>query len=308
MCIRDRSGVEAAAAIRLLKDLALVKVRVAVLSDSEEGAHCMKVLANAYAIEAVSLEDQHQLIPVILPAHCSAPREGRWTGEEASWTAVVVLGNQPLDSATPTVDCVQRVLHAVGLYKQLAQDPSRAVRVICTGGTRTTVKAGRAFPEARMMALIAMAEGVPATSILLEDAALSTAENAELTARLLVDEGFETAQMRERRQRASLAKGKGRRGVKGKGKWLPARPVCGGAARRRLLSEVVVVSNSKHIEWALPMFTQVEMLRGATGSGVDVDPALLEAQVELFLESDPCYGVRMRLQNIRDRVPGVDAM
>ncbi len=90
-------------------------------------------------------------------------------------TVLVVLGNEPLDDSTPTVDMVARVNRAVAFAKQ---HPSTLL--IFTGGPT----AG-STTEARMMADLAIAQGVSTESIRLEESAGSTHANARLTAKMV---------------------------------------------------------------------------------------------------------------------------
>ena len=71
--------------------------------------------------------------------------------------AIVVLGNQPIDGSTLTVDCVKRVHHAIELYRDRQQKNEEAISVGCvlvlTGGDGTTT-GQRCMTEASMMAQI----------------------------------------------------------------------------------------------------------------------------------------------------------
>ncbi len=89
--------------------------------------------------------------------------------------AAVVLGNEPLDGSTPTIDLVRRALKGVEHY---AQNPGTLL--VFTGGPT----AG-GLSEARMMALVAASRGVPESGFRLEENAGSTRQNAELTAKML---------------------------------------------------------------------------------------------------------------------------
>ena len=85
---------------------------------------------------------------------------------------LIVLGNEPLDEHTLTIDTVARVKKAVEFYKE-----HPGTLFIFTGG-KTAGKAS----EAQMMADIARPLGVLNDSILLEEKARSTDENAKFTA------------------------------------------------------------------------------------------------------------------------------
>jgi uncharacterized SAM-binding protein YcdF (DUF218 family) len=90
---------------------------------------------------------------------------------------LVVLGNEPLDDNTPTVDMGARVNKAIAFAKE---HPGSVL--LFTGGPT----AGRTT-EARMMADLAIAQGVATNSIRLEEKARSTQENARLTARIVTE-------------------------------------------------------------------------------------------------------------------------
>ena len=88
---------------------------------------------------------------------------------------VIVLGNEPLDETTPTVDMVTRVKKAVDFHKAMPNS-----LIVFTGGKTV----GR-VSEAHMMANIAFTGGVSSNSICLEEKSRTTKENAKFTARLL---------------------------------------------------------------------------------------------------------------------------
>jgi uncharacterized SAM-binding protein YcdF (DUF218 family) len=84
-------------------------------------------------------------------------------------TAVIVLGDRPLDDTTPTVDMVYRVLKGV----ELANKFPKAVVFMSGGATKGPT------PEAKMMGLIAWSRGVDPSMIILEDKSQTTAQNAQ---------------------------------------------------------------------------------------------------------------------------------
>jgi len=86
---------------------------------------------------------------------------------------IVVLGNMPLDEATPTIDTVYRVFKAIEVYND---HPNSLI--IMTGG-RTVGP----ISEAEMMGLIAWSRGVDSKKIYLEEEARTTQENAKFTAK-----------------------------------------------------------------------------------------------------------------------------
>jgi uncharacterized SAM-binding protein YcdF (DUF218 family) len=90
-------------------------------------------------------------------------------------TILIVLGNEPLDEHTPTVDMMARVRKAVEFHK--ANPDSLLVFTVGTTAGRVS--------EARMMANIALASGISTNSMRLEESAESTSENASLTANII---------------------------------------------------------------------------------------------------------------------------
>ena len=96
-------------------------------------------------------------------------------------SVLVVLGNEPLDDQTPTIDTMGRVKKAVDYYQQ---NPISTL-LIFTGGPT----AGKTT-EAMMMSQYAQALGVKEKDIRLEEKARSTKQNALLSARLLIREGI----------------------------------------------------------------------------------------------------------------------
>ncbi|MEI6971987.1 MAG: YdcF family protein [bacterium] len=90
---------------------------------------------------------------------------------------IVVLGNEPLDDNTPTVDMVARVNRAVTVQRE-----QPGALLLFTGGPTSGT-----ITEARMMADLAITMGVSTNSILLEERARSTRENALLTAGVIRD-------------------------------------------------------------------------------------------------------------------------
>ncbi|MHC4662217.1 MAG: YdcF family protein [Planctomycetota bacterium] len=87
----------------------------------------------------------------------------------------IVLGNEPLDGSTPTVDHIKRTLKAVEFFKN---NPGSFL--VFTGGPT----AG-GISEAGMMALIALSRGVPRAGFRLEEKARTTGENARLSAKII---------------------------------------------------------------------------------------------------------------------------
>jgi uncharacterized SAM-binding protein YcdF (DUF218 family) len=90
-------------------------------------------------------------------------------------TVLVVLGNEPLDDSTPTVDTIARVEKAVQYLNRYPESV-----LIFTGGPTAGTNT-----EARMMVDLALNLGVATNAIILEEAARSTRENALFTAKLV---------------------------------------------------------------------------------------------------------------------------
>jgi len=101
-------------------------------------------------------------------------------GSNVATVAIVVLGNQPLDDSTPTVDMIRRVLKGVEVAKQ-----SPGALLLLTGG-----KTVGNISEAEMMALIALSRGMRPESVVLEEAARGTDQNARLCAEILSKRRF----------------------------------------------------------------------------------------------------------------------
>lgn len=90
---------------------------------------------------------------------------------------VIVLGNEPLDEATPTVEMLARVKKAVEFQRRQSK-----TFVLFTGGRTAGPRS-----EARMMADIAIDMGASVNSMGLEEDSRTTKENAQFAARLLRD-------------------------------------------------------------------------------------------------------------------------
>ena len=186
---------------------------------------------------------------VLLPLSGYSAEQPR---DDSSFEAVlVVLGNEPLDDATPTVDMVARVNKAVAFQKE-----NPATLLVFTGGRTAGTNT-----EARMMANLAVAQGVPTNSICMEQNARSTYENARLTANLI---------------------------------------------RRLKPGRVLIVSKKDHLEWAMPIFKNVDVFKTAEALACEVDRADSIAQMEEYLKTHNSLRVRQRLQNLRRGVKGTD--
>jgi uncharacterized SAM-binding protein YcdF (DUF218 family) len=90
-------------------------------------------------------------------------------------TAIIVLGDRPLDDTMPTVDMVYRVLKGV----ELAKKYPKAIVIMSGGATKGPT------PEAQMMGLIAWSRGVDPLRIILEDKSQTTDQNAQNIANIV---------------------------------------------------------------------------------------------------------------------------
>lgn len=122
------------------------------------------------------LDQQPQIPPPVqLQAHTFPPISSIVS------SVLIVLGNEPLDDQTPTVDTKNRVQKAVEYY--FAHPESTLL--IFTGGPTAGKKT-----EALMMSEYAQSLGVPVAAIRLEEKARSTKQNAVLSAKLLLKENI----------------------------------------------------------------------------------------------------------------------
>ena len=99
--------------------------------------------------------------------------------------AIIVLGSPADWDGNPTAKQLARVTEAVHEY-----DRGVAPRLILTGG-RTL----HGFVEAQVMARSAEAEGVPASSILMEPEAQDTIQNACYATRIMKAHGWQSAEV-----------------------------------------------------------------------------------------------------------------
>jgi uncharacterized SAM-binding protein YcdF (DUF218 family) len=103
----------------------------------------------------------------------------------ARFDAIIVLGSPADEDGNPTPEQLARVMEAVHEY-----DRGVAPRLILTGG-RTYY----GFVEAQVMARSAEAEGVPASSILMEPEAQDTIQNACYATRIMKTHGWQSAEV-----------------------------------------------------------------------------------------------------------------
>jgi uncharacterized SAM-binding protein YcdF (DUF218 family) len=99
--------------------------------------------------------------------------------------AIIVLGTPADRDGNPTPEMLARVSEGVREY-----DRGIAPRLILTGG-----HAHNRFVEAEAMARAAEAEGIPASAIVLEPAALNTIQNACYSARIMNSRGWRSAEV-----------------------------------------------------------------------------------------------------------------
>lgn len=94
--------------------------------------------------------------------------------------AAIVLGARVRPDGSPSPALLRRVRHGVKLLRA-----GRAAHLLMTGGP-----VGHAVPEAVVMRDLALAEGVPAERLHLEDQSRNTIENARLSAPLIARAGW----------------------------------------------------------------------------------------------------------------------
>lgn len=99
--------------------------------------------------------------------------------------AIVVVGSAADDDGNPKPMMLSRITEGVHEYQR-----GVAPRLILTGGA-----VRNQYVEARVMARVAEAYGVPATSILLEPQARDTIQNVCYSARVMKEHGWHTAEV-----------------------------------------------------------------------------------------------------------------
>lgn len=95
--------------------------------------------------------------------------------QPSSATGIIVLGTEPLDETTPSLDMVRRVETGIEVFKK---DPGNLL--IFSGG-----RTAGSISEARMMALIAYSRGIDPRNVMTEEEFRSTIENAARVSRLV---------------------------------------------------------------------------------------------------------------------------
>jgi uncharacterized SAM-binding protein YcdF (DUF218 family) len=99
--------------------------------------------------------------------------------------AIIVLGTPADDDGNPTPMELARVTEAVHEYER-----GVAPRLIISGGA-----AHNRFVEARVMAQVAEAQGIPASAIHIEPQAMDTIQNASYSLRIMQDHGWHSAEV-----------------------------------------------------------------------------------------------------------------
>ena len=105
--------------------------------------------------------------------------------DQSHYDALVVLGDKADADGNPTPVLLARVQEAVREYER-----GVAPHIILTGGA-----AHSPAVEAEVMARVARAEGVPQSSIILEDKALDTIQNLCYSTRILREHGWNSAEI-----------------------------------------------------------------------------------------------------------------
>jgi uncharacterized SAM-binding protein YcdF (DUF218 family) len=105
--------------------------------------------------------------------------------QAARFDALIVLGSPSDAEGNPTPAQLSRVTEAVREYER-----GVATHLILTGGT---IRHG--FVEAEVMARTAEAQGVPASSIVVEPQALDTIQNACYSTRIMKAHGWRSAEV-----------------------------------------------------------------------------------------------------------------
>ena len=142
------------------------------LTQSRSESSYAKIIANSSGIQNEKYPLRHPLINGLIgEVRFLNPQDLKDNTE----TAIIVLGDRPLDDTTPTVDMVYRVLKGIDLAKKFP----KAILIMCGGATKGPT------PEAQMMGLIAWVRGVDPLKIMLENKSQTTDENAKNTANIV---------------------------------------------------------------------------------------------------------------------------
>jgi uncharacterized SAM-binding protein YcdF (DUF218 family) len=126
-------------------------------------------------------------IVVVLVAWAALARAFAPLGNTSAtrFDALIVLGSPPDADGNPTPVQLSRVTEAVHEYER-----GVASHLILTGGTTHG-----SYVEAEVMARVAEAQGVPASSIVIEPQALDTIQNACYSVRIMKAHGWRSAEV-----------------------------------------------------------------------------------------------------------------
>jgi uncharacterized SAM-binding protein YcdF (DUF218 family) len=126
-------------------------------------------------------------IAVVLVAWAALARAFAPRGNTSAtrFDALIVLGNPPDAEGNPTPVQLSRVTEAVQEYER-----GVASHLILTGGPTH-----HSYIEAEVMARVAEAQGVPASSIVVEPKALDTIQNACYSVRIMNAHGWRSAEV-----------------------------------------------------------------------------------------------------------------
>jgi uncharacterized SAM-binding protein YcdF (DUF218 family) len=128
------------------------------------------------------------LIPTVLPTVLlPISTKSIYTTSDFNFENIlIVLGNEPLDDSTPTIDTMKRV-DAAGIFYNRQSNKEKTI-VIFTGGPTAGKKT-----EASVMADYAIKKyNIPINNIIKEEKARSTQENAVLVAKILENKNIKS--------------------------------------------------------------------------------------------------------------------
>lgn len=125
-------------------------------------------------------------IAVVCVAWAAIARAWAPTGNTSAtrFDAIIVLGGNVDRDGNPSPDMLARITEGVNEYER-----GVAPHIILTGGPQ------HGFVEARIMARAAEAEGIPASSLVLEPEAGNTIQNACFSARIMRQRGWRSAEV-----------------------------------------------------------------------------------------------------------------
>ncbi|HET7103280.1 MAG TPA: YdcF family protein [Terracidiphilus sp.] len=109
----------------------------------------------------------------------------RFNTDQSRFDAIIVLGDPADSDGNPTPVQISRITEAVHEYER-----NVAPRLILTGGA-----AHNRFVEARVMAQVAEAQGIPASAIIEEPLAMNTIQNACYATRIVKAHGWNSVEV-----------------------------------------------------------------------------------------------------------------